>query len=56
MTTYAVLITTLNYPFIINIYAYETINEGIDIVREYFPPLEELLTRDDASQVISLYY
>lgn len=55
MTTYAVLITTLNYPFIINIYAYETINEGIDIVKEYFPPLAELLTRDDASQAISLY-
>ncbi len=55
MTTYAVLITTLNYPFIINIYAYDTIDEGIDVVKEYFPPLAELLAREDTSQVISLY-
>ena len=55
MTTDALFLTTLNYPFIINIYAYSSPAEGIDIVREYFPPLEELFHRADAYQVVSAY-
>lgn len=55
MTTEAVLLTTLNYPFIVNIYAYNSTNEGIDVVKEYCPPLAELLIREDALQVITAY-
>ncbi len=55
MTTEAVLITTLNYPFIINIFAYGKADEGIDVVKGYCSPLAELLERDDALQVISSY-
>lgn len=55
MTTDAVLITTLNYPFIVNIFAYGKVNEGINAVKGYCSPLAELLKRDDALQVISSY-
>lgn len=55
MTTSALLITTLQYPFIINIYAYDTIEEGINIVKGYFSPLSELVERTDAIDVISAY-
>lgn len=55
MTTEAVLLTTLNYPFIINIFAYDTTCNGIEIVSEYCSPLAELLTREDALHVINSY-
>lgn len=55
MTTEAVLITTLQYPFIINIFAYSTVDEGIEVVKGYCAPLAELLTRDDALQKVNLY-
>lgn len=55
MTTEAVLITTLKYPFIVNIFAYGVANEGIDAVKEYCSPLAELLIRVDALQVVESY-
>lgn len=55
MTTEAVLVTTLNYPFIVNVFAYGKPGEGIDVVKEYCSPLAELLERDDALLVISAY-
>lgn len=55
MTTEAVLLSVLNYPFIINIYAYDNINDGIEAVSEYCMPLAELLLRDDAFLVITDY-
>lgn len=55
MTTDAVLVTTLNYPFIVNIFAYGKADDGINVVKEYCSPLAELLKRDDALQVISSY-
>lgn len=55
MTTEAVLITTLKYPFIVNIFAHGEVGEGIDAVKGYCTPLAELLNRDDALQVISSY-
>lgn len=55
MTTEAVFVTTLNYPFIVNIYAYGKADEGIRVVQGYCSPLAELLDRDDALQVISSY-
>lgn len=55
MTTNALLITTLNYPFIIDIHAFSDIKEGIEIVKDRFPPLDVLISRGDASTVIAEY-
>lgn len=55
MTTEAVLVTTLNYPFIVNIFAYNTDGEGIDVVKKYCSSLAELLIREDALQEITAY-
>lgn len=55
MTTEALLQTTLDYPFIINIRAYGLASTGIDIVKDYFPPLAELIDRRDAYQTIAHY-
>lgn len=55
MTTEAVFITTLRYPFIVNVFAYGTANEGIDAVKEYCSSLAELLIREDALQVVESY-
>lgn len=55
MTTEAVLLTALSYPFIVNIFAYNTDSEGIDVVKEYCSSLAELLIREDALQVTTAY-
>ncbi len=55
MTTDAVLLSALNYPFIINIYVYDDINEGIEAVRLYCPALDELIGRSDAIAVVAGY-
>lgn len=55
MTTEAVLVTTLNYPFIVNIFAYGKIDEGIRVVQGYCSPLAELLERENAVQAICSY-
>ncbi len=52
MTTDALLQTVVNYPFISEIYCYDSVNEGIEIVRDSYPPLNEFLGRDDATDVI----
>lgn len=61
MTTRALLITTLGYPFLIDMYCIgyssdcflpgntaSALSNGIEIVAETFPPLKELLQRTDA--------
>lgn len=61
MTTRALLITTLGYPFLIDMYCIgyssdfflpgntaSALSNGIEIVAETFPPLKELLKRTDA--------
>ncbi len=40
--------TVLDYPFIVNIFAYDSIEMGISKVCSYFPALTELLNRSDA--------
>ena len=55
MTTQALLGTVVDFPYIINIAAYNSIAEGIHIVRGYFSPLDGLLNRCDASLVIAEY-
>ena len=55
MTTEALVETVLNYPLLINIYAYNTIEIGIEVVSSYFSGLGELLNRDDAYEILSVY-
>lgn len=55
MTTEALWGTVLGFPFIINIGLYETSAKGIEVVRSYFEPLDELLKRPDAFSVILDY-
>lgn len=55
MTTEALLSTVLEYPFIVNIYAYNSLGEGIEAVSEYFPGIIELLERENAEEVLQEY-
>lgn len=55
MTTDALVETVLNYPYLINMYAYDSIELGIDEVSRYFPGLQELFSRSDASASLENY-
>lgn len=48
MTTDALVETVLNYPYLVDMYAYNTIELGIEQVSRYFPGLSELFSRPDA--------
>ncbi|MFR2028108.1 MAG: hypothetical protein ACLUI2_04160 [Christensenellales bacterium] len=65
MTTPALLTTVLNYPFLVDMYALGVspsggfadngifaISNGIECVAELFPPLKELINRNDAVRAI----
>lgn len=55
MTTSALVETVLNYPFLINIYAYNSIDEGIERVSSHFPALPELFSRSDGVESLQNY-
>lgn len=55
MTTDALLETVLNYPLLVNIYAYNSIEIGIRSVSAYFPGLDELFSRNDAASAFATY-
>ena len=55
MTTSALVETVLNYPFLINIYAYNSIDEGIERVSSHFPALPELISRSDGVESLQNY-
>ncbi len=48
MTTAALVKTVVYYPYLVDMYAYDTIEAGITAVSRSFPGLSELLLRDDA--------
>ena len=48
MTTPALLETVLNYPLLINMYAYSYPEMGIDAISQYFNGLNLLFEREDA--------
>lgn len=52
MTTEALYETVLNYPLLINMYAYDSIDEGIARMSKYFGGIDELFSRPDALDVI----
>ena len=55
LTTKALLLSILDYPFICDIELYSSIEEGIAVLQESFPPLNELLTRADAIDTLEEY-
>ena len=55
MTTDALVETVLNYPYLGDIYAFNTISMGIDIVSGRYPALSVLLARTDAPNSLQRY-
>lgn len=55
MPTEALVDTVLNYPYLINIYAYNSLEEGIEMVSGHFTGLQELLSRDDCAQKLQAF-
>lgn len=55
MTTRALLETVLNYPYLVDIYAFNSIEEGIEIVADRCPALRELLLREDVGEWLCLF-
>ena len=55
MSTEALVETVINYPYLVDIFAFNTINEGIEWVSMYFPGLPELLSREDAVEELQEY-
>lgn len=52
ITTEALLETVIEYPLLINMYAFDSQDEGLDALIEGFNGLRELLNREDAGAVI----
>lgn len=55
MSTPALVETVLNYPYLLNIYAYNSIDEGIEMVSSHFPGLTELFSRTDGVEALQNY-
>jgi hypothetical protein len=55
MTTPALLETVLNYPLLVNIYAFGDPEIGIESVSEYFPGLQILFDREDAADSLAAF-
>ncbi|NLE11773.1 MAG: hypothetical protein GX630_09720 [Actinobacteria bacterium] len=52
MTTDAVVQTVLDYPLLVDVFAYDTLEEGIERVSAQFAGLSELRSRADAAKVL----
>lgn len=55
MTTEALLETVLNYPFMINLFAFSTPEQGYNSVYNSFNGLQELTARSDVITVLEQY-
>lgn len=55
MTTAALAGTVLNYPLLVNMYAFSSLELGIESVSQYFPGLPLLLAREDVAECLSSY-
>ena len=55
MTSQALLLTVIRYPFIVDIFAYDDCDNGVDAVRTYCPPLDVFINRTDAIQTCKDY-
>ena len=54
MTTGALLETVLTYPLLDNIFAFNTVEQGIESVSSYFHGINVLREREDAPQAVAL--
>lgn len=52
MTTDALLETVLNYPFMVDMYAFNSLEYGVKVVCQRFPALDVLLRRQDVEASI----
>ena len=55
MTTDALLQTVLDYPFLHNIYVFNTLEQGYEEIKRQFNGLQELETRPDFLDTLSQY-
>ena len=55
MTTDALLLTVLDYPFLVDIYAFDTIQMGYEAVRKHCNSLREFENRPDRLETLSRY-
>ena len=56
MSTMGLVETVLNYPLYDDIYAFNTIQQGFDVMKAQFNGLQELLSRKDAGTVLLTKY
>lgn len=55
MTTPALLETVLNYPLLVNVYCFNSLEQGMDSVSQYFKGIELLAAREDAADCLQEY-
>lgn len=55
MTTEALVITVLDYPLLINMFAFNTFDAGVRSVASYFYGIDELFSREDAADELRAY-
>lgn len=55
MTTLALVETVVKYPLLVDIFAFDTIEMGIDWVSDYFVGIDELFSREDAIECLLEY-
>lgn len=55
MTTPALLQTVLDYPLLVNVFAFDTSEMGLSAVSTYFDGIDLLARREDAAKVIREY-
>ncbi len=55
MTTVELVDAVVNYPLMVNIYAYDSFEKGIEILVKHFNGLEELVSRNDMIDGICKY-
>lgn len=46
----------LAYPYLIDIYAFDSVHEGLQVVRSRYNGLDELLSREDAAEYLTQLY
>ena len=55
MTTEALVDTVLNYPLLINMFAFNTLDAGVRSVASYFGGIDELFSREGAAEELRAY-
>lgn len=56
MTTEALVETVITYPLFVDAFAYDTFDVGLQKISRYFAGIDELLSREDAYEVLEKFY